>query len=388
MKLLVFSHKACWPSAASPSGYATDGGFPFQMGALSELFDETVLLVPCGSTGSRAGEIGLHGQGLRIAPLSPRRGLGIYSKLSFLPWLLANSPTIWREFRRADGVHTPIPGDVGTVGMLAAWICRKRLFVRYCGNWLTLKTTADRFWHWFMEQFAGGKNVMLATGGSDLPPSVKTADMHWVFSTSLTQSELSHLATGAITWAPRRLRLIIVGRQEGAKGTEILLEALALIRPDFPEAALDIVGDGSALPALKQLAAKLGVSERVVFHGRLNHAEVIGVMRRAQVFCFPTKSEGFPKVVVEALACGLPVIATPVSVLPQLLRHGCGVILNEATPTDLARAIKTVMADETQFQKMSSQAIATAQQYSLEAWRDEIGKLLASAWGPLKEGRR
>ena len=106
MKLLVFSHKACWPSAASPSGYATDGGFPFQMGALSELFDESVLLVPCGSTGSRAGEIGLHGQGLRIAPLSPRRGLGIYSKLSFLPWLLANSPTIWREFRRADGVHT------------------------------------------------------------------------------------------------------------------------------------------------------------------------------------------------------------------------------------------------------------------------------------------
>jgi hypothetical protein len=45
MKLAVFSHKGCWPCAASPTGYATDGGFPFQMAAIAELFDETVLPV-------------------------------------------------------------------------------------------------------------------------------------------------------------------------------------------------------------------------------------------------------------------------------------------------------------------------------------------------------
>jgi glycosyltransferase involved in cell wall biosynthesis len=301
-----------------------------------------------------------------------------------LPWLLRNSATIVRELRRADGIHAPIPGDVGTVGMLGAWLGGKPLFVRYCGNWLTLKTTADRFWHWFMERVAGGRNVMLATGGADVPPSAKTPNMHWIFSTSLTRSEMCELAAREIRLAPNQLRLIIVGRQEGAKGTDILIRALALIHRAHPEAALDVVGDGSAVPALKKLAADMGIEGKVEFHGKVNHDEVIRLLRTAQVFCFPTQSEGFPKVVLEALACGLPVVATPVSVLPQLLGNGCGRLVAETTPEALARAIEGVVADRSRYAAMSRKAIETAQQYSLEAWRDTIGGHLEAGWGKLK----
>jgi glycosyltransferase involved in cell wall biosynthesis len=385
VKLVVFSHKPCWPSPGSPSGYATDGGFPFQMKALSELFDETRVLVPCFPRGNATGEVALEGHNLRVVPLSPRHGSGFFSKLNFLPWLLRNGGTIWRELRRADAVHAPIPGDVGTVGMVGAWFGRKPLFVRYCGNWLTMKSHADRFWHWFMEQFAGGRNVMLATGGTELPPSAKTPDIHWIFSTSLTELELSALAARQVVLERHHFRLIIVGRQKGAKGTEILIQALALIHHAYPEAALDVVGDGSAVPALKRLAAELGIGEKVVFHGKVNHAEVIRLLQRAHVFCFPSKSEGFPKVVLEALACGLPVIATPVSVLPQLLGNGCGVLMEEATPEALARGVESIIADGARYATMSRKAVETAQQYSLEAWRDTIGGYLTAAWGPLKK---
>ena len=150
VKLAVFSHKVCWPSAASPSGFATDGGFPFQMKALSELFDSTTLVVPCLASGGQPGEAALGGNKLYVAPLSAPRRTGLKHKLLFPFWLLRNTPRVLRELFRADAVHAPIPGDVGTIGMLFAFLFRKPLLVRHCGNWLQPETAAEHFWKWFM----------------------------------------------------------------------------------------------------------------------------------------------------------------------------------------------------------------------------------------------
>src|SRR6267378_170657 len=214
MKLVVFSHKPCWSSADSPSGYATDGGFPFQMGALSELFDSTILVVPCSEPLSRVGEIPLGGHELSVAPLSTPMGRGLARKLSLGIWLLRNSPTILRELVKADAVHAAIPGDIGTIGMLLAFALRKPLFVRHCGNWLKPSTTAERFWKWFMEKFAGGRQVMLATGGSPEPPSCVNSAIHWIFSTTLSDAELRSCKGSDRQDAPDRAKLIIVCRQD------------------------------------------------------------------------------------------------------------------------------------------------------------------------------
>src|SRR4051812_11645266 len=98
MNLAVFSHKPCWRSKVSPSGFATDGGFPFHMAALSELFDSTVVVVPCGN-GDAASEAPLRGHNLRVAPLSPPWGHGSWRKLLFPLWVLRNGAAIVRELR-------------------------------------------------------------------------------------------------------------------------------------------------------------------------------------------------------------------------------------------------------------------------------------------------
>ena len=80
MRLTIFSHKPCWVSPGSPTRFATDGGFPFQMQALSELFDETKLLVPVKVPYSVKGEIPLAGRNLTVVPLTSRSGSGLASK--------------------------------------------------------------------------------------------------------------------------------------------------------------------------------------------------------------------------------------------------------------------------------------------------------------------
>jgi hypothetical protein len=381
MKLVVFSHKPCWSSADSPSGYATDGGFPFQMRALSELFDSTILVVPCSEPLSRAGEIPLEGHELSVAPLSTPMGRGLARKLSLGIWLLRNSPTISRELVKADAVHAAIPGDIGTIGMLLAFALRKPLFVRHCGNWLKPVTRAEHFWKWFMERFAGTRNVMLATGGALGPPSASNPNLRWIFSTSLAAQELKTCSLRRESLPRTRVRLIIACRQDTEKGSGIVIESLSYIQREFPQVTLDILGDGPALGDLKRLAEKLQVSNKVTFHGKVNHRRVIELLQNADLFCYPTRaSEGFPKAVLEALACGLPVITTKVSVLPQLIATGCGSLLEEATPAALARAVCEILSDEELYCEMSSQAVKTAGHYSLEQWRDRIGYELRAAW--------
>ncbi|MEP6900905.1 MAG: glycosyltransferase, partial [Actinomycetota bacterium] len=114
---------------------------------------------------------------------------------------------------------------------------------------------------------------------------------------------------------------------------------------------------------------------------KVEHAQVIDLMKKAHVFCFPTSaSEGFPKVVLEALACGLPVLTTKVSVLPKLIGNGCGVLLDETTKETVAQAIVRICQNPNEYKQMSVRAVAAAQQYSLENWRDFIGETLCRAW--------
>ena len=380
MKLLVVSYKSCWTSKSSPTAFATDGGFPLQMNALSELFDETRLALPLENRASREGEVPIFGHNLSVIPLPAPRGRGLKRKLFFPLWFLRSARILWRESTRADAVHAPIPGDVGTIGMLLACLMGKPLLVRHCGNWFVQTTAAEHFWKWFMERFAGGQRVMLATGGAKESPSRRNPNVYWIFSTSMNRCELQAAAKRHKKTQPGA-RLIIACRQEKEKGTGVVIQSLPLILRRFPHALLDVVGDGSALERFKQLAEALGVSDCVSFHGKLHHDAVIDLLKEADVFCYPTtSSEGFPKAVLEALAHGLPVVTTNVSVLPELIGRGCGRLIEQAGPAEVAEAVIEILSDRECFCQMSERAIDIAGQYSLEHWRDTIGELLRAAW--------
>ncbi|HMP92801.1 MAG TPA: glycosyltransferase, partial [Phnomibacter sp.] len=288
-------------------GYATDGGFVFHMQAIASLCEQVTLVVPVVKP-KPSGEVLFTAANIKVVPLALPEVVGVRRKLAMGWFIIKQLVPFISIIKKHDAVHTPIPSDVGTVGMLIAHIMNKPLLVRHCGNWYKQTTLAEKFWKWYMEKYAGGKRVFLATGGGLQPPSAKNPNIQWIFSSSLSKAQLAlNSQRNAINAAPV-WHLAIACRQDEKKGTGRAIQALALL-PNAAQFRLHIVGDGPDLPAFKQLAQDLGVTDLVSFYGKLSHQKVLEVLKRADLFVYPTDaSEGFPKVVLEAMSCGLPVI--------------------------------------------------------------------------------
>ena len=383
MKLVVFSHKVCWPSPASHIGFATDGGFVFHMQALSSSYNKVYLLVPISREKQPKGEIVFTDQSIQIVPLSVPFGKGVLRKLLFPIWLLFHLPKFVFYTLKSDVVHAPIPGDVGTIAMFIAPLLRKRLFIRYCGNWHRKKTIAEKFWGWYGESFTGRRIAYMTTGGGARAPSLKNKNIKWVFSSSMSNKDIASYNQKKFDLA-NSLTIATGGRLIEEKGFGILLDAFAIIQETFPSVNIEIYGDGPDRKKFQDKAIALGINNKVSFLGNLNNVEVHNVLSRADIFCFPTySSEGFPKVIIEAMAHGLPILSTNVSVIPSLIENPdlpCGRIVESKNSVDLAEKILYYIDNQVGHQEHSKNAKELARSYSLENWMDQINDILNSQW--------
>lgn len=148
------------------------------------------------------------------------------------------------------------------------------------------------------------------------------------------------------------VRALAVGGLKDYKGHRFLLEGVAGGGPELARVNLDLVGDGPLREELEWLVAKLGLEGRVTFHGALPEPAVIDLLDRADLFVLPSvitsngTSEGLPNVLIEALAAGVPAVATRVTGVPELIRDGeTGLLAEPADAPDLARAIASLLAD-------------------------------------------
>jgi glycogen(starch) synthase len=137
-----------------------------------------------------------------------------------------------------------------------------------------------------------------------------------------------------------------VGRVVDKKGFDLLLKGFSSVTADHPEVDLVIGGDGAALPALKELAAHLGITDRVRFPGRLSRLQVAAFMARADIVVMPSRLEPFGIVVLEAWRAGRPVVATSHGGPREFISDGeNGVLVDPFDQAALARTLDGLLAD-------------------------------------------
>lgn len=144
--------------------------------------------------------------------------------------------------------------------------------------------------------------------------------------------------------------LMTLGRLSAAeryKGFDEVMEALPALTEDVPDLAYLICGDGDDRPRLEQKAADLGVADRVVFAGYVPEDEKADHYRLADAFVMPGRGEGFGIVYLEALACGVPVVASRLDASHEAVRGGLlGEVVDPRDPADLRRGIVRALASD------------------------------------------
>ena len=143
----------------------------------------------------------------------------------------------------------------------------------------------------------------------------------------------------------RRLLFVgILSHSHSHKGLHYLLEALA--EAPCRRVCLDVVGDGDARLAYEEQCRRLGISDRVHFLGRLYGPTLVKRYKNAYALVQPSTNDSFPTTIVEAMACGRPVIASRIGGLSSIVRHGInGNLVKPGDPRALALAIEDLFSD-------------------------------------------
>ena len=134
-------------------------------------------------------------------------------------------------------------------------------------------------------------------------------------------------ARQALGLSSDRRIVLYVGNLKAAKGCVDLLEAFPAVLARHPDALLAFVGSGAAGAVLSRRAAQLGIEGQVLLAGARPHAELATWMQAADLLSLPSHNEGVPNVVLEAMACGLPVVATRVGGIPEVLPSQAGLLV-------------------------------------------------------------
>lgn len=144
------------------------------------------------------------------------------------------------------------------------------------------------------------------------------------------------------------------------KNLPLIFKAMKLV----PNATLVVISDGPMRKQWEALARELGVAPRVTFRGWLgDEVEVARVMKSAQVFVMPSLSEGGPRVALEAMMLGMPVVSTKVGFMPDAIVHGVNGYLADATPEAFAEIITLLLADKAMRDRVGAEAAKIIEQH-------------------------
>lgn len=166
-----------------------------------------------------------------------------------------------------------------------------------------------------------------------------------------------------------RRELIIVGRLMPQKGHKLLFDALKQIHSQHPDVTLKVVGEGPMRSRLEAYAHQIGVAQAVTFTGWVSEAEKLSLMQQATLFVMPSLQEGFGLVLLEAMACGLPIVAFDLPVYQEFLDEQSACLVAKGDVPALAKNICALLQNEGQRNTMSAFNITHVPQFT---WDDTV----------------
>lgn len=300
-----------------------------------------------------------------VSPLKALRAVGL------IPFVLYK---IFMACLWADHIHLRCPGNVGLLGCgVQLFFPHKTKTAKYAGNW---DSQSSQPLSYRMQKgllnctFLTRKMQVLVYG--QWPGSSK--NIRPFFTATYREEEKTPLPVRSYTEV---LHFIFAGTLSANKQPDKALEWIFLLRQAGFKCVLDIYGDGPEKQKLTEKINALSLQETVRIHGNQTANTLKAAYQNAHFLLLPSLSEGWPKVVAEAMFWGCIPICTPVSCVPWMLGEGQRGLLLQKELEASVEAFSQLSHRPGQFEKMAEQAALWSRAFTLDAFDAEIKKLLS-----------
>lgn len=347
MRLLIISHTPHYFKSGTIVGW---GPTIREIDQLASLFSSVSHIAPLHNQQPPESSLAYQENNVVFKGVKPSGGNTLFEKLKIILQIPGYVKIIFDEMRNVDIVHVRCPANISFIALfLLIFIKKPKLrWVKYAGNWLTYpnEPILYKIQKWILR-----KNLI--RGFVTINGKWKNQEKH-IFSfynPSLSFQELiisKEMALGKEIDFP--IRIIFVGRVESAKGIGRIIEISKFLKDSGLDFSIEIIGDGEERVHYQKISEDLGLSNNIFFSGWLPKDELGSRYKKAHFILFPsTASEGWPKVLSEAMSYGVVPITSTISSVPQILNDfGAGV----AVPVDdIASYVSTILYLSTDIQQ-------------------------------------
>jgi glycosyltransferase involved in cell wall biosynthesis len=255
-----------------------------------------------------------------------------------------------------------------------------------------LVATWFEYWDSYWLTYRGGASGRMARlaeraavrlGNAHIAISSKTADRMAPYRSprtpvSIIEPGVDVALIAGLADAPKSTDVVFSGRLNAQKNVPLILHALAEAGRTGARVTCEIIGDGPERSRLESLARELGLSDRVVFRGRIeSDREYFAAIKSGRLFAWPSLAEGFGLAPLEAMACGVPpvVAASAFSATDAVVHDGVDGVVAPAEPAAFAAAIQRLLSDDDALLRMSAAAVARARRSSWDTMAADVEKV-------------
>lgn len=280
---------------------------------------------------------------------------------------------LWKTMRQADHIHLRCPA---TITLLAAIVQIlfpfKKKTVKYAGNWSpkARQPFSYKLQKWIVSNTFLTKNMSVLVYG-DWPNQTK--NIAPFFTATYRKDQIPQRISRVFTTP---YRIMFVGSLSIGKRPLYVLEWIKKCREQNLNVYIDFYGDGDERPLLEAFIETHQLQDVVVVHGNQSTEVIEKAYKEAQFLILPSKSEGWPKVIAEAMFWGVIPLVTPISCVPWMLGEGTrGILLTVDIDTDVS-AFAKALKEPKSLEEMSVKGQKWSHQYTLDSFETSIKELL------------
>ena len=368
MRFAVFTHAEHFEEENTYFSYSP---YVREMNIWFEFVDEVLIIAPFKNKKDSI-DSGYDRKDVKFKPIKTINFTSLKNSVqSFIsiPFILL---AIYRAMHKADHIHIRCPGNIGLLAALVQILFPgKPKTIKYAGNWdpYSEQPLTYRFQRWILKnEFLTRQADVLVYGewanqGNNIIPFFTASYLESNQQTYL--KDFSH---------PQKF--IFVGTLSEGKRPLLAVKIIHILIQKGCKVSLDFYGTGIMEESIRKYIKEHRLESWITLHGNQNAQMIMDAYRNSHFSILPSKSEGWPKALAEAMFFGCIPVATSVSCVPWMLGNGNRGIIIEPDPNMGAQEIKRFLSDKSKLHEISKKAQKWSQFYTLEKFRAEIKQLL------------